>query len=240
MCRVVLRAEAGGDGEVPAGRIESGRDRRLRASLATVDGGIQLVEFFRDVGQGNWSTAIAVLEQLKPGPVACAEGIVEIMLPGQLEALSTCLKGKTETARECRRLIGLRLIELTTDEGPIGQPQPDLVPPQLPGAVPAAFVGGWSGAITQDGYPRSPYPADITVTGGVIGDTVATGHYPSLGCMFHWELKEATLSTIVVREVDDQSPECVNVDVTLTLNADGTLAYQFDGGAGRAILRRTS
>lgn len=117
---------------------------------------------------------------------------------------------------------------------------PSQVPAQQPDIVPAGFVGTWSGSVTQDNYARSPYSATIQITGGGIGQTVATGEYPTLGCQVHWTLKQATSDEIVVRETVDSGSECVNVDVTLTLQPDGTMRYLFEGGSGRAVLQRVS
>lgn len=208
----------------------------LKGSVELAAAGVDaatLLELFRSVEAGDWTPAIVAFELLKPGPLVCAEGIVEIFLPGQQKALITCLKGQTETARECRRLIFEQLNPATTDPGPIGQPQPDLVPPFIPGTIPPRFIGSWSGSVTQDGY--APYPAEIDVSGGSVGTTIATGTYESLGCTVHWTLKEANMSTIVVRETVDQGSNCIDVDITLT--SDSTIQYDA-GGIARATLQR--
>lgn len=115
---------------------------------------------------------------------------------------------------------------------------PPLVPETPPDTVPSGFIGTWTGSVTQDDYERSPYPTTVQITGGSIGQTVATGRYPTLDCQVHWTLKQANPQEIVVHETVDQGPECVNVDITLTLLSDATMRYIFDSGHGRAILQR--
>ena len=123
--------------------------------------------------------------------------------------------------------------------GPTETAHPSL--PQIPpNTVPPGFIGTWTGSVTQDNYDRSPYPATVQITGGSVGQTVATGQYPSLECQVHWTLKQTSPQEIIVHETVDQGPECVNVDITLTLLPDGTMRYIFDGGLGRAILQRVS
>jgi hypothetical protein len=114
------------------------------------------------------------------------------------------------------------------------------LPQTPPNTVPPGFIGTWTGSVTQNNYERSPYPATVQITGGSVGQTVATGQYPSLECQVHWTLKQTSPQEIIVRETVDQGPECVNVDITLTLLPDGAMRYIFDGGLGRAILQRVS
>lgn len=120
------------------------------------------------------------------------------------------------------------------------EPRPDPRPQAEPNTVPSRFIGTWTGSVTQDDYPRSPYPVTVRITSGAVGQTVATAQYPSLECQVHWTLKQANSGEMVIRETVDQGPECVNIDVTLTLLDDGTMRYVFDGGLGRSVLQRVS
>ena len=123
-------------------------------------------------------------------------------------------------------------------ETPESRPEP--LPQPEPNTVPSGFIGTWTGSVTQDNYARSPYPVTVQITGGGVGQTVATGQYPSLECQAHWTLKQTRPGESVIRETVDQGPECVNTDVTLTLLANGTMRYIFDDGLGRSVLQRVS
>lgn len=123
---------------------------------------------------------------------------------------------------------------------PLPDPQPQPLPPPRPNTVPSGFIGTWSGSVIQDDYAQSPYPITVHITGGKIGEKVASGEYPTLECQVHWTLKQVGSNEIVIRETVDDGPECLNVDVTLTLLAGGTMRYIFDGGLGRSVLERVS
>jgi hypothetical protein len=110
-------------------------------------------------------------------------------------------------------------------------------PLDAPNSLPDGFIGTWSGSITQDGYDRSPYTAIVRITEGNVGDTVATGEFPTLDCRWHWTLKRVDGNRILVGERIDQGPECLDVDITLVLE-NGAIRYSFDGGAGRAVLNK--
>ncbi|MGH4007007.1 MAG: hypothetical protein ACRDTH_02350 [Pseudonocardiaceae bacterium] len=106
-------------------------------------------------------------------------------------------------------------------------------------ALPAGFVGNWSGSVEQLNYDRSPYTAQITVTAGAVGEQVAVGEYPTLDCTVSWDLISVVGNEIVVRETVETGPECLDVDITLTLLSDGTMRYDFENGNGTAILTRS-
>jgi hypothetical protein len=122
----------------------------------------------------------------------------------------------------------------TPESSPEPLPQPE------PNTVPSGFIGTWTGSVTQDNSARSPYPVTVQITSGGVGQTVATGQYPSLECQVHWTLKQASPGEIVIRETVDQGPECVPIDVTLTLLDNRMMRYTFDGGLGRSVLQRVS
>jgi uncharacterized repeat protein (TIGR01451 family) len=180
--------------------------------------------------------------------------LYDFLLLGERNAIQKDLIGKFISVPKC--VLFVRRLWSATSPAEQQQPPPAQPPPSPaesssssrapasprtePPQVPATFVGTWTGIVTQDNYDKSPYPYNGRITAGRIGDIVGTGELPSLGCMVNWTLRRAAKTEIVVHETVSRGAECVDTDITLTLLSDGTLRYIFDGGAGRATLRRTS
>ncbi len=104
------------------------------------------------------------------------------------------------------------------------------------GLIPLEFLGWWSGQINQTGSRQSPYDFTVRILQGRLGERVATGTYPSLGCVVTWSLTAAEPREIIVQESVDSGP-CGQVEITLTRQSDGRLRYIFQKGVGNGFLR---
>jgi hypothetical protein len=104
--------------------------------------------------------------------------------------------------------------------------------------LPTAYVGTWSGSITDKSSAKSPYPVTSRFVEGGIGDVVARVEYPTLGCTANWTFTRISVAVVVVQETTT-SGGCYDVGVTLTLKQDGTIRYCYQSCSGDAILRRT-
>jgi hypothetical protein len=124
--------------------------------------------------------------------------------------------------------------------GPIPLSGPSERPPARPaGDVPAAFLGRWTGGITQQNPPIPPFSLNVTIEQAPIGSTIASGNYTGTDpCTVHWTLLSAQANQIVVNEVVDSGTCFNNIQVTLTDLANGTLRYDFENGNGRGVLSR--
>ncbi|MEY9837018.1 serine/threonine-protein kinase [Streptacidiphilus sp. EB103A] len=122
-------------------------------------------------------------------------------------------------------------------------PTPPAAPspgPTSPNAVPAVFLGTWTGTlITSDGLLSEPY--SIAIRPGTVGAenstsiTTVTG-LAGLACLGADKLASSTTSTITFKDrllPGSSTGSCSTASGTqvFTLNADGTLHYQ-DNGAG--------
>jgi serine/threonine protein kinase len=122
-------------------------------------------------------------------------------------------------------------------------PTPPAAPspgPTSPNAVPAAFLGTWTGTlVTSDGLLSEPY--SIAIRPGTVGAenttsiTTVTG-LAGLSCLGADKLVSSTATTITFRDrllPGSSSGSCSAASDTqvFALNADGTLHYQ-DNGAG--------
>ncbi|TDU05859.1 serine/threonine protein kinase [Streptomyces sp. 846.5] len=122
-------------------------------------------------------------------------------------------------------------------------PTPPAAPspgPTSPNAVPAVFLGTWTGTlITSDGLLSEPY--SIAIRQGTVGAenstsiTTVTG-LSGLACLGADKLASSTATTITFKDrllPGSSTGSCSTASDTqlFTLNADGTLHYQ-DNGAG--------
>jgi hypothetical protein len=127
-----------------------------------------------------------------------------------------------------------------TPRGTPTRPLPATATPQKPaGDVPDAFLGTWSGGITQANPPIPPFSLTVTIRQGATGSTVATGNYTGTSpCAVSWRLLSVEPNRLRVNEAV-RSGNCFDdVEVTLTTRADGTLEYSFEDGNGRGTLIR--
>ena len=122
-------------------------------------------------------------------------------------------------------------------------PTPPTAPspgPTSPNAVPAVFLGTWTGTlVTSDGLLSEPY--SIAIRPGTVGAenstsiTTVTG-LAGLSCLGADRLASSTATTITFKDrllPGSSTGSCSTASDTqvFTLNADGTLHYQ-DNGAG--------
>ena len=130
----------------------------------------------------------------------------------------------------------------TTATAPPSDPRPPAATTteqQPVGDVPDAFLGTWSGGITQENPPIPPFSLTVTLRQGPTGSTVATGNYTGTSpCAVSWRLLSAEPDRLRVNE-DVQTGNCFDdIEVTLTTRDDGSLSYEFEDGNGRGILTR--
>jgi hypothetical protein len=100
------------------------------------------------------------------------------------------------------------------------------------------YAGDWTGTVTQQDI-EATYPVQVTIKPGSAGEEIATGSlYPTWDCTVTWTLKKITINSIVVHETVETGPDCLDTNITLTRQSDGSLDYNFEDGNGRAILHR--
>jgi hypothetical protein len=117
---------------------------------------------------------------------------------------------------------------------PPGAPVPAPVPTP---SVPAAFLGDWSGGITQQNPPIPPFTMSVSIIQGSVGSTIASASYTGTSpCSVHWTLLGADVKQLVVNETVDSGDCFNNVKVTLKDRGDGTLDYDFENGNGHGVL----
>ncbi|MFG2772068.1 protein kinase [Streptomyces sp. NPDC048350] len=133
-----------------------------------------------------------------------------------------------------------------TDKTPTTGPTPTTAPTPAAGSVPAAFLGTWTGPTTErNGSPHGALTAVVT-KGGTGEDVVRTTHTISLlgttvQCHGIGRLTAATATELRVADrTDPDRPGTAGLcttgesSFTLTLAADGTLAYRsHEEAAGR-------
>lgn len=132
--------------------------------------------------------------------------------------------------------------ELTTPRPRASTPQPDAAPSPLSRgraqvALPQQFQGAWFGNVTQGGSASSPYPVQLTIVSGRVGDRIASPVYSTLKCRVTWTLLAAWENELQVDE-RVESGSCYRVKISLTMQSDGSMLYVFEAGNGLATLHR--
>jgi hypothetical protein len=87
-------------------------------------------------------------------------------------------------------------------------------------AVPAAFLGTWTGTLNDNIGLEGPQPASLTLAGGGLGSLVGSVDYPSVSCSYNLRLLSTAANKIEVRE-EVQSGACITEYVTLTRSGTG-------------------
>ncbi|GAB3940231.1 hypothetical protein GCM10029976_057590 [Kribbella albertanoniae] len=120
---------------------------------------------------------------------------------------------------------------------PPPKPPVSTVPVATPYKVPKGFLGTWRGPIDQDG--SKDYSVIVTISSGIIGDSLGTVEYPELQCGGIWRLESGTTNSIRVTELIDTGSGCIDtVPITLILQ-DSQLRYYIDSPKVRGTLQRS-
>ena len=118
--------------------------------------------------------------------------------------------------------------------------------------LPAAFGGGWQGTMVVRN-PDSQFPFSLNLTGGSVGSIVGTVDYPAgpvrtFPCRGNLVLRGVSADgsrVDLVEKLTEGQAYCTFYDanITLALQADGSLAYQWShpafGGTATATLTRS-
>ena len=121
---------------------------------------------------------------------------------------------------------------------PTTAPPPATVAPAVY-RVPKGFTGTWRGTLTQGS--SQTYPVIVTLTTGIVGDSVATVEYPTLHCGGIWRLKSGSTNSISIEELIDPSTDgnCIaTVPITLILNGTRLQYYIDDPVEVRGTLKK--
>ncbi|MFI6900721.1 hypothetical protein ACIBKY_05650 [Nonomuraea sp. NPDC050394] len=106
------------------------------------------------------------------------------------------------------------------------------------GAVPDRFIGTWVGLVDDEDM-KTPFPVEILLRQGGLGQTIGNVHYESLRCQGVVRLYEASSRELSVQESLSVTTDMCDEDlVTLRYEANGTLGYSYGDGEGRAVLRK--
>lgn len=128
--------------------------------------------------------------------------------------------------------VGLAMVTLVP--ALVVAPAVDAAPPR------DRFVGTWAGTIAQTG--SQSYKVKVTVSKGRTGYR-ANVKYPQLLCGGVWDFQRGDSQTLHFVERIRYNGMCGDgVDISVTANSDGTLAYQFvtTTASGTGTLRPTS
>ena len=121
---------------------------------------------------------------------------------------------------------------------PTTAPPPATIAPAVY-RVPKGFTGTWRGTLTQGS--SQTYPVIVTLTTGIVGDSVATVEYPTLHCGGIWRLKSGSTNSISIEELIDPSTDgnCIaTVPITLILNGTRLQYYIDDPVEVRGTLKK--
>jgi hypothetical protein len=86
--------------------------------------------------------------------------------------------------------------------------------------MPAAFVGRWTGTLTDNTGVEGPQAVRLTLAGGEVNTLVGTVSYPNVGCGYALRLTEMAANQVQLYE-EIQSGLCLSEYVTLTLSDTG-------------------
>jgi serine/threonine protein kinase len=107
--------------------------------------------------------------------------------------------------------------------------------------VDTSFLGTWRGSIDQQGDPKSPYPAVLSMKSGRVNDIVGRSSYPTLHCSGQLTLLTASKDRLTVRENITEGTNCVTATLTLVHRSNGSLDYSFSSPVpGHGTLRKQS
>ena len=86
--------------------------------------------------------------------------------------------------------------------------------------MPAAFLGHWSGTLTDNTGVEGPQAVRLTLAGGEVGTLVGTVSYPNVGCGYALRLTQEAENQLQLDE-EIQSGPCISEYVTLTQSDTG-------------------
>jgi hypothetical protein len=100
--------------------------------------------------------------------------------------------------------------------------------------VPAAFLGHWTGTLTDNTGIEGPQPADLTLASGAVNSVVGTVNYPNVACRYNLRLISSAANQVELYE-EIQSGPCISEYVTLTRSGSGITesVYQSPPGGGQ-------
>ena len=106
--------------------------------------------------------------------------------------------------------------------------------------VGTGFLGTWRGSIDQQGDPKSPYPAVLSVKSGRVNQIIGHSSYPTLNCSGQLTLLTASKDRLTVREnITEGVTHCITATITLVHRSNGTLDYSFSSPVpGHGTLRK--
>jgi hypothetical protein len=81
--------------------------------------------------------------------------------------------------------------------------------------VPAAFLGNWTGTLTDNTGVEGPQAAQLTLAGGGLNSVVGTVNYPNVGCGYNLRLISSAAGEVQLYE-EVRSGPCISEYVTLT------------------------
>jgi len=86
--------------------------------------------------------------------------------------------------------------------------------------VPAAFLGHWTGTLTDNTGLEGPQPADLTLASGAVNSVVGAVTYPNVGCHYDLRLLSSAANQVELYE-EIQSGSCISEYVMLTRSGTG-------------------
>ena len=100
--------------------------------------------------------------------------------------------------------------------------------------MPAAFVGNWTGTLTDNTGLEGPQTANLTLAGGAVNSVVGSANYPNVGCRYDLRLISSASNEVELYE-EIQSGPCVSEYVVLTRSGNGITesVYQSQPGGGQ-------
>jgi hypothetical protein len=106
------------------------------------------------------------------------------------------------------------------------------------------WLGTWTGPVDQVPSPGFPYNVTMNITSvaGSTGSVVGTDTYSVFGCTGQLTLVSVSQTTLELHETITQQGSaytCIDGDITLTDNGDGTLQYKWTGGGYMASAQLT-
>lgn len=87
-------------------------------------------------------------------------------------------------------------------------------------AVPAAFLGHWTGTLTDNTGVEGPQPADLRLASGAVNSVAGTVSYPNVGCGYNLRLLSSAANQAELYE-EVQSGPCISEYVMLTRSGTG-------------------
>lgn len=99
------------------------------------------------------------------------------------------------------------------------------------GAIPAGYMGRWTGIMTQPNSPKSPYSMEAELRQGGLGEHVGTSGYSTLGCGGDLTLLAVEGARLILREdISYGKSECVITGYyEVRLAGSGKLYFAYHG-----------